>query len=608
MRSSLAPGEGRRPLGRAGRYAVLASSTALVALPLVIAVYAGTFTPNATQPPLAHAMIDPGVCEGCHGDFNPNANIEPFPTWAGSMMANAGRDPLFWAALDVANHDVPGVGSYCLRCHAPFGYLAGRVEAPGGTPDGCALEGSIDLPDNDFEGVACHLCHRMMVNSSPPVGEQTVYTENGQYWLDDADCPTGSGSGPCRRGPYNYPGGGDVPPPHEWAFSAYHTEATICGNCHNVTSPGEMLIDGTGTDTGVPYPIERTFKEWQQSDYALVSGQTTCQGCHMPDATENPAHACAAEQNNRTGNMPVHRFVGGNTWVPAVLRDEYPNLQRTAEYNATIAAATSNLQNNAAVVEVTAPAVVQPEDTLEVSVKVTNLTGHKLPTGYTEGRRMWINVEARDASNELIWQSGAYNTSTGVLTEDAQIKVYHLEPGIWNHNGTNQCDITDGGGNPIFHFVLNNCIAVDNRIPPLGFTGAADLETRPVNYSYPETSPGSGKLVNYDTTTYEIQIPPLTVSPVTVQARLYFQVASNDYVEFLRDQAVTFDFPNDCIPRSGGTPALSRGEILYDLWTEYGRIAPVSMALDSSSVVVDNDIFADGFESGNTSAWTSTFP
>ena len=42
------------------------------------------------------------------------------------MMAQAGRDPLFWAALDVANNDVPGIGDFCLRCHSPAGWLDGR--------------------------------------------------------------------------------------------------------------------------------------------------------------------------------------------------------------------------------------------------------------------------------------------------------------------------------------------------------------------------------------------------------------------------------------------------------------------------------------------------
>ncbi len=113
----------------------------------------------------------------------------------------------------------------------------------------------------------------------------------------------------------------------------------------------------------------------------------------------------------------------------------------------------------------------------------------------------------RDGSGDAIWQSGAWDPSTGVLAQDPQLKVYEVKPGIWDHNGSGECDTTDSGGNPLFHFVLNNCVALDNRIPPAGFTGMNDIETRPVNYTYPETSPGSGILVNYDDTSYTVPIP-----------------------------------------------------------------------------------------------------
>ena len=91
----------------------------------------GVFTPLGTQN-LTHALIPPSDCALCHADYDPQNHIEPWDTWAGSMMANAGRDPIFWAALDVANHDAeqlghPGIGEYCLRCHSPAGWLAGRA-------------------------------------------------------------------------------------------------------------------------------------------------------------------------------------------------------------------------------------------------------------------------------------------------------------------------------------------------------------------------------------------------------------------------------------------------------------------------------------------------
>ena len=106
---------------------------------------AGPLTDQGTQPSsLQHPLLTASDCSGCHGDYEPSSHHEPWPTWAGSMMANSGRDPLFWAALDVANNDLPGAGDFCLRCHAPQGWLEGRSEPPGGSVDGCSLEGKID--------------------------------------------------------------------------------------------------------------------------------------------------------------------------------------------------------------------------------------------------------------------------------------------------------------------------------------------------------------------------------------------------------------------------------------------------------------------------------
>ena len=90
----------------------------------------------------------------------------------------------------------------------------------------------------------------------------------------------------------------------------------------------------------------------------------------------------------------------------------------------------------------------------------------------------------------------------------------------------------------------------------------------------------------------------------TVEAPLYNQ--SKEYIEFLRDQAIDNSFPDDCLPRNGGTPSMSRGEILYDMWSRYDRSPPVDM--DSASQPFALAVFADGFESGDTTAWSSTVP
>jgi hypothetical protein len=69
------------------------------------------------------------------------------------MMGQAGRDPLFWAAFAVANDDATDAGEFCLRCHAPAGWYAGRSDPA----DGDAL-----LDQDRNAGVACEVCHRMV--------------------------------------------------------------------------------------------------------------------------------------------------------------------------------------------------------------------------------------------------------------------------------------------------------------------------------------------------------------------------------------------------------------------------------------------------------------
>ena len=585
------------------RLTIYLSTLTLVAL--VAAVLAALSSPDAnasgplttkgTQPPVNFPIYAPFECAQCHANYDAGHNIEPYNTWSGSMMAQASRDPFFWAALDVANHDTPNVGDFCLRCHLPTPWLDGRTSAPTSNNDGCGLIGNLDQTDADFDGVSCHLCHRMMENPAPPPGESKLYYENANYWVDDTQCANGE---PCRRGPYNYPQDG-IAPPHAWAYSPYHKSSGLCGNCHNVTNPAVTLVRN-GVDTGIPMPVERTFREWQNSSYSdsLSAGYQTCQNCHMPSVAIDSVYACSIKRNIRTNNMRVHQFAGGNAWVPDVLRQEYPALGIDDSFNATRDWALDMLQNKSAQVEVSAPANVESGRALSLSVKVTNLTGHKLPTGYPEGRRMWINVQVRDANGAMVWESGAYNSATGVLSHDTQAKVYEVKQGIYNQNGTGACDAAANDGTAIFHFVRNNCFALDNRIPPLGFTGKNDVEIEPVNYSYPETAPGSGVLVNYDVTQYAFTVPAHTPSPLQVSATLRYQTASKEYVDFLRDEAVNNNFPDDCIPRTTGTPTMSRGEIIYDMWNRHQMCPPVDMGTSVASVNVTTPAIPKEFALG----------
>ncbi|HQX85531.1 MAG TPA: hypothetical protein PKV23_08590, partial [Aestuariivirga sp.] len=569
----------------------------LACLVLSNAAWAIDFTPHGTQPGLQFSLLNSDSCGGCHGGFVGNdPNFRPHSTWSGSMMANATRDPLFWAALDIANLDVPGVGDYCLRCHTSQGWYGGRVVKPANDPvrgaNGCLLEGTPDASDfsNDFSGVACHFCHRMMPTG--PLGEPGMIG-NANAWLDDTECNGNEGE-PCRRGPYGYTG--SFQPPHAWAQSAYHEDSALCGSCHDVTTPDtdvgplKTLKLADGTDTTLPFPIERTYSEWKQSDFSEAGGQT-CQGCHMPDSEDPTATACAGGPS-RTGNLPVHTFVGGNTWVPGIIKGEYSDtsaipgsaggIGRQSALDRTVQAARELLQSSAEVdvslISYTAP-TINTAGALSARVKVTNLSGHKLPSGYGEGRRMWLNVQLLDFNGALVFESGAYDAPSALLASDPQLRVYEVLQGIWNRNGTGTCDAVDGLGREAFHFALNDCVAKDSRIPPLGFqpATAADpngYELRPVGATYAETSPGSGILVNFDEADYNVVIPPGTPGPMSVSARLYYQTASREYIEFLRNQAIERAVPGENQLCSGepnrpavvGPKNLSRGEYMWQLW------------------------------------------
>ncbi len=593
------------------------------------AAQAGTdpdFTPHGTQPFLAFPLLtSEDECRGCHGQ-NTDApgsqddrfsHFVPSNTWGGSMMSHATRNPVFWAALDVANRDVPGSGDYCLRCHAPTAWFGERVRKTGSATvvdgtDGCLLLGQHDDPDtvdSDFEGVGCHVCHRQV--PAGPLGRQ-LRPQNADLWLDDAGTCDGS---PCRYGPYAYDSGGA--PPHPAAFSEYVRDARFCGGCHDVTTPltdagplKTLKPQPAGVVDPIPFPIERTYSEWKASSYAdrvFADGfaenepslseaarvAQTCQSCHMPREDDPQAHACIFDAaaagstgtGRRAGNLRTHAFAGANTWVLGLVKTLYGTaLGRNVELDRGIAAARAMLQSSATVETTLTGATTTPGGTVTARVRVTNRAGHKLPSGYSEGRRLWLEVHAEYgpvASPTVFWRSGVYDAATGVLADgNAPVKVYEVKHGVWNPR-LSRCETQDAMGRELFHFILNDCTAKDNRIPPAGFRGGSDPEIAPVGYVYAQTAPGSGVLVNFDVTEYAIPVPLAATGEVRVSARLRHQVASKDYAEFLRDQAVERSIPSendlcaaDRAPLTSGPRTQSRGAFFYDLWQNNGRSPP----------------------------------
>ncbi len=327
-------------------------------------------------------------CARCHADYG-QPEAEPFFNWAGGMMALAAKDPVFWAAFTIANQDVTGAGSMCLRCHTPQAWLEGRSQPPDGS----------GLVEDDFEGITCHFCHRLLdPDYKPgisPARDLTITTAlsepvplygSGMYVVDPDD---------ERRGPWDLKEEGwEVPDctpealcdgnnPHrdlglDWPLeSDFHRQSALCGTCHDLLNPmfsGDPVngydpdpIGQPITDPATAFPEQRTYTEWLLSDYATEAGvyapafnpnlpegvMRACQDCHMPSAANAaagqivPQITCNLPDGTPCPDLlthdlvPVHTFTGGNLWVPETIKI-HPVFSSTVETAAIDAAITRN--------------------------------------------------------------------------------------------------------------------------------------------------------------------------------------------------------------------------------------------------------------------------
>lgn len=197
---------------------------------------------------------------------------------------------------------------------------------------------------------------------------------------------------------------------------------------------------------------------------------------------------------------------------------------------------------------------------------------------------MWLHLLVQDSNATMIYESGAYDEITAELTKDTAIKIYETTQGIWDTNSAS-C-VIESNGQQLFHFVLNNCIAKDNRIPPLGFRGGANLELKPVAYTYPTSTNNTNALVNFDESSYVFPVPNTAVFPLSVTATLKYQTASKDYIDFLDSSSTTVSENELCNrTQTVGPASQSRGAFMQNLWQNNGQSAPVDM--DSSSIQVN---------------------
>jgi hypothetical protein len=603
-----------------------------------------TLTPTAdpllrmpgTQPGDAVTLEEPTRCMNCHSGFD--AVSEPGSNWQGSMMAQAARDPIFWAAFTVALQDsawalgTPNAGDLCLRCHMPRGWVAGRSNQV----NGGAMTGG------DFDGVSCDVCHRMYdpFFATAPDRENTdlagywdesgtlpaleaadtfaadidesglvsYFNGNDFFALDNTPDPAGyteSSSGQFfvadatdKRGPF-----ADANGRHGQLYSRFHKSRYFCGTCHDVSNPALANINYAGTAAGdgstvLPtegspassyFHVERTFSEFMLSAYGTGDGAfgtgafdpsvfdtsrpgeriATCQDCHMRDVT-----GVAAEQNDAVlrpddslahpaSGVPKHEIVGGNAWVPwilastdpsssnwdptneALLRDPGPavltlDLDAGLGLNpdALLSASQAAIDNlgDAATIE----SVSYDDSSGALSFRIVNHTGHKLISGYPEGRRMFINIRAY-AGSTLLREVNPYDDTVGTLRglplyespDSPPLGANETHDDDLVYEVKQRSDLT--GESHTFHMVLATDRTKDNRIPPQGFRidEAADRMAEPVRDGLPDPSLFSAAEYAGGWDDVSLTLP---AGADRVEVTLWYQTTSREFISFLRNE------------------------------------------------------------------------
>jgi len=135
-----------------------------------------------------------------------------------------------------------------------------------------------------------------------------------------------------------------------------------------------------------------TWDDWKNNEYGKQG--IRCQDCHMtptPGVIKRPGRA--ALMGKKRENLAFHGFIGGSSYV----QDELGH-KKQAEMSREFlrAAAEVELANN-----------ITDDGTLELTVNVHNLgAGHKIPTGTTYIRIMWLQVEVVDSAGKIVYSSG----------------------------------------------------------------------------------------------------------------------------------------------------------------------------------------------------------
>ena len=564
-----------------------------------------------------------------------------------------------------------GAGDLCLRCHLPQGWLQGRS-----TPtDGSGMSETLDADGVECE--FCHklvnpdppvnVPGTTEIQNAPYIANDGVdaYFGSGMYVMNDTT---------ARVGPYDDPAAthdwaqSSLHRSGDLCGTCHDVSNPVVGDlAHNngaldaappvIASgdPASDLVDKAAFNNQPhSYGIaERTYSEWKASgldDYPADNFNTlpadlktaggslevafsrawqpflstadysdgttryfTCQTCHM---SATSGKGCTVGNPPTRQDLPRHDQTGSGYWMPDLI--QYMDTRGTLRFGSGLTTVQKNAMDAG---RLRAEEILRSAALLEaktqgdsVVVRVTNLTGHKLISGYPEGRRMWLNVKWFDNIDVLIDEDGVYGPigrnatdldsvqhAVQSLVDPADTVIFDANPGMdqeWadqllglGHDSNMSLTydrLTDtvtktlgqlaadppGTEMQTFHFVLNNVVLEDDRIPPylLDRDEATRRNVLPVPYSQ-YGNPGAGGVYDYWASS-AFDIPS---GAVRAEVRLFYQQTSWEYIQFLW-------LENDGLSAFLG----EEGTNLLDGWLNTGQNAPLELSFTDVDLSLGN--------------------
>jgi len=343
------------------------------------------------------------LCKNCHE--------RAYNQFKVSMHSRSYSNPVFKAMyfkeiVPRAEKDpeMAEVAKHCMACHNPIAHM---------TCDE-TIHTEKDF-SNDYANGTCDFCHTINGIKGKEPGNGNYISEPGEK----------------KYGPHMT----DTNWHH--IYSPLQSSSAFCGTCHNGNNRMGLMT-------------KTTYTEWKKSVYGKRN--VTCQTCHMSSI------------GFLSKNTPVFekgKAAGGASIISPPDRSELHTHSFPGAYS------TEQLSGSVKLQMKSDKKIASPGEKVQIKVRIdSRRAGHKLPTGCTNLRLLWLELKVSGNDNSFIVKaeslkpdSGGFDVA-GMGKWDAEIIGDSIEPG----NRVYRQVFLDKDGNETMSTVDATEIAFDNRL------------------------------------------------------------------------------------------------------------------------------------------------